>query len=129
MMIFQDFGDPHDAPPNHYKIQPENVGKLLWISGAPGLGKSTSGLYLSRKAGYVYYEADAYGGHLNPYIPPDVDEPSLATMKQKPLKGLPKERIDACSGLSEFIKFIQGDMMQTLSGRYLGSSTLTYSTN
>ena len=25
-----------------YKIQPENQGKLIWISGPPGAGKSTS---------------------------------------------------------------------------------------
>ena len=57
-------GDPFDDIPHHYNIQPENQGKLLWISGAPGLGKSTSGMYLSRKEGYVYYEADAYMSRL-----------------------------------------------------------------
>ena len=70
------------APSSHYKIQPESIGKLLWVTGAPGMGKSTSGLILSKTAGYVYYEADAFGMLVNPYIPPDVEEPSLATMKQ-----------------------------------------------
>ena len=108
----QDYGDPHDAPSNHYKIEPENMGKLLWLSGAPGLGKSTSGLYLSRKAGYVYYEADAFGGHLNPYIPPNVAEPSLATMKQRPLKGVPKERLDAVNNnINECMKMIVGTVV------------------
>ena len=105
----KDCGDPADAPTNHYKIQPENVGRLLWISGAPGLGKSTSGLVLSRTADYVYYEADAFGTHVNPYIPPDVEEPSLATVKQKPLKGLPQERIDAVNkGVKDFMKLVEG---------------------
>lgn len=107
---FKDSADPADAPSSHYPIQPEVKGHLLWISGAPGLGKSTTGLYLSRHAGYVYYEADAFGGHANPYIPPDVEEPSLATMNQKPLKDVPKERINAIKkGGPEFMKLVKGE--------------------
>lgn len=106
---FKDSGDPADAPPNHYKIQPDYIGKLLWVSGAPGLGKSTSGLVLSKIAGYVYYEADAFGAHVNPYIPPDVDEPSLATAKQTPLKGVPQDRIEAVQGgVKDFIAMVDG---------------------
>ena len=38
---FKNSADPVDAPTSHYKIQPEFTnGKLLWISGAPGSGKS-----------------------------------------------------------------------------------------
>ena len=91
---FKESGDPVDAPPNPYTIQPEIQGKLLWLSGAPGLGKSTSGLLLSKKCDYVYYEADAFMNHTNPYISSDVDEPSLAMMCQKHLKGVPQKRID-----------------------------------
>ena len=107
---FKDSADPADAPPSHYKAQPEFNGKLLWISGAPGLGKSTVGLYLSRKAGYVYYEADAFGMNANPYIPPDVgDEPSFATFRQKPLKGVPQDRIDALNiGTKEIENLYEG---------------------
>ena len=102
-------GDPADAPPSHYKIQPENQGKLLWISGAPGLGKSTSGLLLSRNSGYVYYEADAFMNHLNPYVPTDVEEPTLATFTQKHLTGVPQERIDiAAQGTLNFMALIDG---------------------
>ena len=46
---FMETGDPHDAMPHQYKEQPNNQGRLLWLSGAPGLGKSTSGLLLARK--------------------------------------------------------------------------------
>ena len=46
--------DSAEAPPNHYKIQPDNQGKFLFLTGAPGLGKSTTGLLLSKMAGYVY---------------------------------------------------------------------------
>ena len=102
-------GDPASAPSSHYKIQPDFNGKLLWISGAPGLGKSTTGLILSKTADYVYYEADAFGSHVNPYIPPDAEEPSLATRKQKPLKEVPQDRIDAVdNGIKDFKKLIEG---------------------
>ena len=64
------------------------LGKLLWFSGAPGMGKSTSAQILARDHGYVYYEADAFGGMLNPFNPLDSDNPSMSTAKQKTLKGI-----------------------------------------
>ena len=106
----KEYGDPSDAPSNHYAMQPYVEGKLLWVSGAPGLGKSTIGLLLSRTAGYVYYEGDTFRQHLNPYIPPDVEEPSLATVKQIPLKDVPKERIDAVNnGTLDFDRLVKGE--------------------
>jgi len=76
-------GDPIEAPPGPYKIQPEKRGKLLWISGAPGLGKSTTAQHLAKTEDYVYYEADCFTACKNPYLPLDSN-----TMKpQKPLVG------------------------------------------
>ena len=46
-------GDPIEAPPSNYKLEPERQGKLLWITGAPGLGKSTTGQLLSRDHGFA----------------------------------------------------------------------------
>ena len=43
--------DPISAPPGHYTVQPERQGRLLWITGPPGLGKSTSAQLLSREKG------------------------------------------------------------------------------
>ena len=80
-------GDPIEAPPGDYKIQPEYQGKLLWITGAPGLGKSTSAQLLARNQGYVYYEVDCFGNMKNPYIPKDEENPSIAQFRQKALKG------------------------------------------
>ena len=51
------------------------------------MGKSTSAQLLARSQGYVYYEADCFGALKNPYVPLDVDNPSLAQVTQKPLKG------------------------------------------
>ena len=54
--------------------------------GPPGAGKSTSGQLLGRHHGYVYYEADCFGMFVNPFVDPNVDEPTLQIMKQTPLK-------------------------------------------
>ena len=62
-------------------------GKLLWLSGAPGMGKSTSAQLLARDHGYVYYEADAFAMMLNPFVDLHDDNPSMATAKQRILKG------------------------------------------
>ena len=107
---FKNSADPFDAPTCHYKIQPKFTdGKLLWISGAPGSGKSTTGLYLSRKAGYVYYEADCFAYHANPYIPVDVEEPSIAILNQKSLKNISSTRIDAVNAVGDgFKKLMEG---------------------
>ena len=80
-------GDPIKAPPGPYKIQPDYLGKFLWITGPPGLGKSTSAQLLSKNYGYVYYEGDCFSHCRNPYVPADVPNPSMATASQKPLKG------------------------------------------
>merc|ERR1712013_413445 len=79
--------DPIDAVSHPYTEQPENPGKLLWLTGPPGLGKSTSAQLLARKAGYVYYEGDAFFFFKNPYIPVDAVEPSKAVVSQKSLRG------------------------------------------
>ena len=46
--------DPVSAPPGHYTVQPERQGRLLWITGPPGLGKSTTAQLLSREKGKVF---------------------------------------------------------------------------
>ena len=71
----QDTGDPIESPPTgDYKVQPEYQvgcnqsnskyfnkkvkifqGRLVWISGAPGLGKSTNAQLLGRHHGQIYY--------------------------------------------------------------------------
>ena len=80
-------GDPIDAPASHYKLEPQRQGKLLWITGPPGLGKSTTAQLLSREHGYVYYEGDCFFSTRNPYIPPDVEKPSIAIVEQRKLLG------------------------------------------
>merc|ERR1711892_69794 len=103
-------GDPIEAPPGDYKIQPDYQGKFLWITGSPGLGKSTSAQLLSKNHGYVYYEADCFGNCKNPYVPKDVDSPSMAQVNQKALKGEGLEkRIEICKkGTDAFMAVFNG---------------------
>ena len=80
-------GDPLSAPTSPYTVEPERQGRLVWLTGPPGLGKSTSAQLLSREHGYVYYEGDCFFGLKNPYIPSDVEGASMAQMKQRKLVG------------------------------------------
>lgn len=84
--IENDF-DQIEAPPGPYTLQPHIQGKLVWLSGSPGMGKSTSAQYLAKDHGFVYYEADAFGLLLNPFNTLESDNPSLATSSQRVLKG------------------------------------------
>ena len=78
--------DPVDSPSTFYKIQPENQGKHFWVTGTPGAGKTTSAFTLAKNHGFVYFEADCYFSHTNPYVPLDVESPAGAFFKQPPLK-------------------------------------------
>jgi len=89
--IVADEGDPIDAPPGPYILQPENQGRLLWLTGAPGSGKSTTAQLLGRLKGYVYYEVDCFRGVRNPYIALDVPNPTMDQESQRPLMGEGRE--------------------------------------
>ena len=57
----------------------------------------------------MYYEADCFMNHLNPYVPTDVDEPTLAMFTQKFLKGVSQERLDVVAeGVIDFMGMIDG---------------------
>ena len=70
-----------------YKSRLFYSGRVLWISGAPGMGKSTSAQILGKNHGYVYYEGDAFGSLRNPFNKIDSENPSLDQIKMKNLKG------------------------------------------
>ena len=59
---------------------------VIWLSGPGGAGKSTICQLLGRREGFVFYEADAMMNFANPFVPTDVENPSLATKQQKSLK-------------------------------------------
>lgn len=107
--------DPIEAPTNHYKAEPERQGRLIWITGPPGLGKSTSAQLLSREHGYVYYEGDCFFGLRNPYIPSDVENPSLAQVKQRKLagKGEAERKKMVETVMAEWTAMVKGETWET----------------
>ena len=63
-------------------------GRILLLCGPPGTGKSTTAQLLARRLGYVYYECDTFAQLKNPFIDVNVENPSIAQLKQKILKGV-----------------------------------------
>ena len=66
--------------------QPNVQGKIIFICGPPGAGKSTTAQYLAKEKGLIYYEADCFPQCLDPFVALDANEPSIAQMRQKPIK-------------------------------------------
>ena len=102
--MINDF-DPIEAPPGPYTIKGRQgtysgyyylcfmikvsmtQGKILWLCGPPGTGKSTAAQIMARNHGHVYYEADTFNQMRNPFIDLNVSNPSLSQYGQKILKG------------------------------------------
>jgi len=102
--------DPADAPSNHYTLRPGHVGKLVWVSGAPGYGKSTTARRMMEKEGFVYYEGDCFMSHKNPYLPIAENSAIDALIMAKSLKGVPKEKKEAVEqSMKEWIKLLKGE--------------------
>ena len=91
-------GDPlsHPTCPTA-PLQSGPPGLLLWLTGAPGSGKSTTAQLLARNHGWVYYDVDCFGDLRNPFIHPDTSNPTMATARQRPLVGPGRqERQEIC---------------------------------
>ena len=91
-----DYADPISCPPCPYPLVPGAGGRLVWITGYPGTGKSTAAQIMARNhgqnhnnpskvdfndiyfLGYVYFEGDCFWGLKNPYIPVNVSNPTMA---------------------------------------------------
>ena len=84
------------TPSTFYKIQPEIQGKVIFLTGPPGAGKSTSASLLAKGNGFVYYEADGFLSLVNPYVPLDCD-PGLGVHQQLALKGFPERTVKLAS--------------------------------
>ena len=102
--------DPADALPNHYTLRPGQAGKLVWISGAPGSGKSTTARRMMETEGFVYYEGDCFMSNKNPYLPLQDNSAIDALIAAKALRGIPNARKEAMgTALKEWSKFKKGE--------------------
>jgi len=84
--------DPADDPPNTYKKS--EMGKIIWISGLSGMGKTTTAKLLQEKEGFVNYEGDCFLHGLNPYVGAAPEGSSF--FGTRPLSGMSQKRKDIC---------------------------------
>ena len=71
---------PHIIP------QPGKRGKIFWLTGPPGAGKSTTCQLMAREKDFIFFEADCVSQFLNPFTDLTVDNPSMASVSARPLK-------------------------------------------
>merc|ERR1719414_990516 len=103
---FLDARENWDEASTFYTIEPSKRSKIVFISGIPGAGKTTSAFKLAQ-SGYVYYEGDCFMHLLNPYIPLDVEDPTNQYVMQAPLKNYPKKAVEAVLTFYEILKKYQ----------------------
>merc|ERR1711874_291821 len=86
--------DPADNIPNDYEARPDQAGTMLWLSGATGLGKTSTAKLLQKEEGFIYYEGDCFVFGLNPYV--GAAPKGTTAFGTKALSGISKERTDVC---------------------------------
>jgi len=89
--------DPAENPPNNYS--PKAMGKILWISGMSGMGKTTTAKLLQKKEGFVNYEGDCFIYGLNPYVGAAPEGSSFFGTRN--LSGISQKRKDVCKASIE----------------------------
>ena len=100
------------SPPSSYMVgQPP--GRFVFLSGPPGAGKSSIAAWMAANANYVYYDGDGFLAGVNPYTPPEAEEPTLATQEQHPLVGPGMhDREKAVEGFGQQFNAVIGDFSQ-----------------
>merc|ERR1712038_332375 len=73
---------PASAPKSPYPLQPDRLGKLTFISGPPGSGKSTIAGIIAKKQNWTFYEGDGFLLGFNPYVFPN--ESQVEARSEKP---------------------------------------------
>ena len=82
--------DPADDIPNSYQPKPDQIGKILWLCGSTGMGKTTTAKILQAEKGFVYYEGDCFVFGFNPYV--GAAPEGFTQFGTKALSGIPQER-------------------------------------
>ena len=96
-----------DTRSHPYKIQPENQGRLIFLSGPPVCGKRMAGWKLAQKEGFVYYDGDLFIDLKNPYIPLNSERTRQEIHDSQPwVKGLSSQ--DIKTSQEAFRTLVQG---------------------
>ena len=105
----KDYQDPAENPSNTYTPQPAKVGKLIWISGPSGMGKTTTARILQEEEGFVNYEGDCFIMGCNPYL--GASEKGFSELGTKVLSGIPKQRVDICQDVLDkgYAELLEGN--------------------
>jgi len=74
--------EPVSAPKLPYPLRPGVKGKLAWVSGPPGSGKSTIAGIIAKDEGWIFYEGDGFFLGFNPYVFPN--ESQVDARSEKP---------------------------------------------
>jgi len=70
------------APKVPYPLQPGKKGKIVFMSGPPGSGKSTIAGIIAKQEKFVFYEGDGFFLGFNPYVFPN--ESQVEARSEKP---------------------------------------------
>ena len=101
-------------------MQPHHQGRFVFLTGAPGLGKSTTAQLLARLRGFVYYEEDCFHQLRNPYIPLTADNPTMEQEYQRNLTGQGRqERQEVCQkSVHAFEKLLRKEKLSKAEEEY-----------
>ena len=71
--------------PSYITATPGKEGRVIWFTGAPGAGKSTTAQMLAKEKDYRYYEADCMMALTNPFLDIHAENVFNAQVRAKPL--------------------------------------------
>ena len=70
------------APSVPYPLRPGKLGKIAYLTGPPGSGKSTIAGHIAKQDSWVFYEGDGFLWGFNPYVFPN--ESQVDARSEKP---------------------------------------------
>ena len=71
--------------PSYITPTPGKKGRVIWFTGAPGAGKSTTAQMMANEKDYRYYEADCMMSLTNPFLDIHAENVFNAQVRAKPL--------------------------------------------
>jgi len=95
--------DPIFAPIVPYPMQPTKQGRLVFISGPPGSGKSTIASIIAERERSVFYEGDGFLLGFNPYLAPGENQVIARGSKHALIGPGMRERLRAMMGFAAFV--------------------------